>query len=257
MSAALAYKHEPEPEEPQPGPHLPFLDHLEELRTRIIRSAIAVGVGMLVAWAFIGRLVAFVLHPVLKGLPPGAHLIYTQPGEGFAFDIEVALIAGGIIAAPYVCAQLWFFIAPALYAREKRLAVPFIAISTAGVAAGAAFAHFVAFPYMMVFFGTFASPDLMFMPRLEDAFELYTHMVIGMCLVFQMPTLIFFLARMRLVTARFLMRHFKYAVLVIFIAAAVITPSADPWNQTVLAVPMLALYAISIAIAWAVAPRAR
>jgi sec-independent protein translocase protein TatC len=108
---------------------------------------------------------------------------------------------------------------------------------------------------MMAFFGTFDSPRMRFMPRLQDTFELYRNMLIGMVAVFQIPTLVFVLARMRLVTARFLWRHIKYAVLISFIVAAALTPSPDPWNQAVFAAPMIGLYLLSVGLAWIVAPR--
>lgn len=108
---------------------------------------------------------------------------------------------------------------------------------------------------MMAFFGTFDAPRIRFMPSVEHTFELYRNTLIGMVAVFQIPTLVFFLARIRLVTARFLWRHIKYAVLVIFVAAAVLTPSPDRWNQAVFAAPMIGLYVIGIGIAWLVAPR--
>jgi sec-independent protein translocase protein TatC len=165
------------------------------------------------------------------------------------------LIAGCLLAAPFVMFQVWLFIAPGLYAREKKLAVPFVLLTTMGTIAGAAFSHYILFPSMIAFFGTFSSADLQFLPRVEDVFDLYLKMLLGMVAVFQIPTLVFFLARMRLVTARFLWRHIKYAILLIFIVAAVLTPSSDPWNQSVFAAPMIVLYLLSIAIAWAVAPR--
>jgi sec-independent protein translocase protein TatC len=108
---------------------------------------------------------------------------------------------------------------------------------------------------MIAFFGTFNSPDLAFLPKIDDVFDLYVKMLLGMVAVFQIPTVVFFLARMSLVTARFLWRNIKYAILLIFIVAAVLTPSTDPWNQTVFAAPMIVLYLFSILIAWAVAPR--
>jgi sec-independent protein translocase protein TatC len=135
--------------------------------------------------------------------------------------------------------------------------IPFVALTTLGTLAGALFSHYVLFPSMMAFFWTFDSPRMRLMPRVEDTFELYKNILIGMVLVFQIPTLVFFLARIRLVTARFLWRHVKYAILISFIAAAALTPSPDPWNQTVFAAPMIGLYIISIGIAWAVAPRRR
>ena len=231
-----------------------FLEHLDELRTRIIRALVAIAIGAVIAFAFISRIVDFVLAPARRSLPPGAVLIYTNPGEGFALYMQVAIMAGLVIASPFVMFEVWRFIAPALYSREKRLAIPFVVLSSGGLLAGALFSHYVIFPAMISFFGTFSSAQLRFMPRLEDVFDLYTKMMIGMIAVFQMPTLTFFLAKMRVVTARFLARHIKYAILIIFIVAAVLTPSSDPWNQTIFAVPMIGLYLLGIVIAWLAAP---
>jgi sec-independent protein translocase protein TatC len=232
-----------------------FLEHLDELRTRLIRSCLAIVVGMLVAFAFVDRIANFVLAPTLRMLPAGASLIMTRPGEGFSFYLDLALIGGVVLAAPFVTYQVWRFIAPGLYGREKRLMIPFIVLTTLGTLAGALFSHYVLFPSMMAFFWTFDSPRMRLMPRVEDTFELYKNMLIGMVAVFQIPTLVCFLARMQLVTARFLWRHIKYAILISFVVAAALTPSADPWNQTVFAAPMIGLYVISIGIAWIVAPR--
>src|SRR3984893_16086127 len=255
MTTALAVQLLPDNDEELGESKMGFLDHLDELRKRLIRSCIAVAVGMLVAFAFIDRIVNFVLAPTRRMLPPGTRMIYTSPGEAFGLYINVALIAGALLAAPFIMFQVWRFIAPGLYANEKRLAVPFVALTTVGAGGGAAFSHYILFPYMIAFFGTFNSPDLAFMPRLEDAFDLYTKMLLGMCVVFQIPTFAFFLCKMRLVTAGFLWRHFKYAVLIIFIVAAVLTPTADPWNQTIFAAPMIGLYLISILIVWLVQPK--
>jgi sec-independent protein translocase protein TatC len=235
--------------------HMSFLDHLDELRTRIIRSMIAIAVGMLAAFSFADRIGGFILGPALRALPPGQSLIYTKPGEGFSFYLDTALIGGVVLAAPFVMYQVWGFIAPGLYAREKKFAIPFVVFTTLGSLGGAAFTHYVMFPGMIEFFRSFDSPLMKFMPRVEDTFELYKNMMIGMVVVFQMPTLVFFLAKMRMVTARFLWRHIKYAILVIFIVAAALTSSTDPWNQTVYAAPMILLYLIGIVIAWVFGPK--
>ena len=232
-----------------------FLDHLDELRTRIIRSCAAVAAGMLVAWAFVDRLADFVLAPALRALPPGSTLIFTKPGEAFSFDLDIAMIAGIVLAAPFVMYQVWLFIAPALYANEKRFVVPLVLTAAASTVGGVLFSHYVLFPAMVGFFAGFRTPHVQFVPRLEDTFDLYKNMTIGMVAVFQIPTLVLFLARLRLVTAGFLWRHIKYAVLVSFVVSAVLTPSADPWNQTVFAAPMIALYVLSIAVAWIARPR--
>lgn len=256
MTTALAVELLPDDEEQASG-GMGFLDHLDELRRRLLHSCIAIAAGTLVAFAFIDRLVAFVFAPTRRMLPPGTRLIYTSPGEAFSLYIDIALIAGTLLAAPFVMFQVWRFIAPALYANEKKLAIPFVLLTTLGALGGAVFSHFVLFPYLIAFFGTFNSPDLAFMPRVEDAFELYTKMLLGMVVVFQIPTVAFFLGKMRLVTAGFLWRHFKYAILLIFVIAAVFTPTADPWNQSVFAAPMIGLYLLSIVIVWLVQPKRR
>jgi sec-independent protein translocase protein TatC len=241
-------------DDPREG-RMGFLDHLDELRKRIIYSSIAIGVGMLISFFFVDRIAAFVMAPTLRALPPGSELIYTRASEGFSFLLDVAFIGGIVLAAPFVTYQVWLFIAPGLYAHEKKFAVPFMLLASIGALCGAAFSHYVLFPGMMSFFATVTLPHMKFMPRVEDNFDQYMKMLIGMVVVFQMPTLVFFLARLRLVTARFLWRHIKYAILGIFIAAAVLTSSADAWNQAMFAAPMIALYVLSIGVAWLVAPK--
>jgi sec-independent protein translocase protein TatC len=238
MAAALASAYQLPPEEPDDSREgkMSFLGHLDELRKRIIRSCLAVGIGMVIAFVFINRIVTFVLAPMRRALPPGTTLVYTKPTEAFSLYINIALIAGALLAAPFIMFQVWRFIAPGLY----------------GALGGAAFSHYIAFPYLIAFFGTFSSADLLFMPRMADSFDLYAKMLIGMSIVFQVPAVVFFLAKMGLVTARFLWRNIKYAVLVIFIVAAVLTPSSDPYNQMIFAAPMIGLYVISIGIAWMV-----
>ena len=232
-----------------------FLEHLDELRQRLIRACIALGAGMVIAFLFVDRIADFVLAPTLRTLPPGTDLIATKPGETFSFYLNVALIGGVVLSAPFVMYQVWRFIAPGLYAKEKKLVVPFLLLTTAGTVSGVLFTHYVMFPAMMSFFAKFSSGRLRFLPRLEDTFDLYLNMLLGIVVVFQIPTLTLFLAKMRLVSARFLWRHLKEAILIIFIVAAALTPSTDPWNQTVFAAPMVALYVFSIGIAWLAGPR--
>ena len=141
--------------------------------------------------------------------------------------------------------QVWKFIAPGLYSNEKRFAIPFVLFSSLGFVGGAASNHYVAFPFMISFFGTFSSPELQFLPALDPVWSLYVKFLLAMAITFQLPTLVYFLARMQMVTARFLLRNFKYAVLIIFILAAVITLGGDPGTQTVFAAPMIGLSASS------------
>jgi len=232
-----------------------FLEHLDELRKRIVQSVLGVAIGVSLGFFFINPIVNFILTPTWRLLPAGSRMIYTQPGEAFGLYVQIGLIVGVVLASPWIMYQVWLFIAPGLYANEKRFAVPFVLMSTIGFVGGAAFNHYIVFPFMMSFFASFNTADLIFMPRLEDVFDLYTKMLLGMGLVFQMPTVVFFLAKMRLVTARFLLRNTKYAILVIFVVAAVVTPSGDMITQSIFAAPMLGLYALSILIAWIVTPK--
>jgi sec-independent protein translocase protein TatC len=232
-----------------------FLEHLDELRKRIINSCIAIAVCVLLGFGFIDRIFNFIFAPTRRALPPGVKLIYTQPGEAFSLYIQIALIIGVMLAAPFIMYQVWRFIAPGLYSNEKRFAIPFVLFTTLGFLAGAAFNHYISFPFMMAFFASFNTPDLAFMPKLEDVFGLYSKMLIGMGIVFQMPTVVFFLAKMKLLTARFLIANLKYALLLTFIIAAVITPTGDMMTQTIFAAPMIGLYLLSIVIAWIVGPK--
>lgn len=236
------------------GGTMGFIEHLEELRKRIIRSCLAIAAGMGIAFFFVGPIRDFVLAPTFRMLPQGSELIFIRPGEAFSFDMSLAFVAGLVLAAPFVMYQVWLFIAPALYAKEKKFAIPFVVLTTLGAVAGAAFSHYVLYPSMMGFFGTFSTARIRFMPRLDETVDLYLKMMLGMIVVFQIPTVVFFLSKMGLLTPRFLWRNLKYAILLIFIVAAVLTPSADPWNQIVFAMPMIALYVLSIAIAWLVGP---
>jgi sec-independent protein translocase protein TatC len=232
------------------GGKMSFLEHLDELRKRIIRAVIAVGIGFLIACFFIQQLFDFIMKPLQALLPPGGTLVYTDPTEAFVLYIKIAAIAGLLIASPAVMTQVWLFIAPGLYANEKKLAIPFVLMSTFFFLAGAAFSHYVVFPLTWQFFVSFTTDTLTFMPRIEPTFSLYVKMILAFGLVFQMPTVVLFLARMGVVTARFLWRNIKYAVLIIFIIAAVVTPSADMVTQIAMAGPMILLYLLSIALAW-------
>lgn len=256
-SAQPAPYEEPEPDddldrdEDAAGGKMSFLEHLDELRRRLVVSVSAVGGGFLVALLFIDRIFGFVMRPLQEILPEGGKLIYTAPTEAFLLQLKVAALAGLMIAAPIVMWQVWLFVAPGLYANEKRFALPFIVVSSASFVAGGAFSHYVVFPRAWAFLGSFNTDYMEFLPRISETFGLYAKMALAFALIFQMPTVVFALARMGVVTAGFLARQFKYAVLVIFIIAAVLTPTSDPMNQTLMAGSMIVLYGVSIIIAWA------
>lgn len=237
------------------GAKMSFLEHLDEFRKRIINSCLWIAVGIAVSLFFLEPIYQFLTGPAIATLPPGSKLIYTQPMEAFALRIQISLISGVLMAAAPIMYQVWRFIAPGLYANEKRFVVPFVLFSTIGFVSGAAFNHYVAYPFIMMYFASFNTPNLSYMPQLSAVFGLYVKMLIGLGLIFQMPTVVFFLAKMKVLTARFLAKNIKYAILLIVITAAVVTPTGDPMTLMVFSVPMIALYAVSILIAWIVGPK--
>jgi sec-independent protein translocase protein TatC len=188
--------------------------------------------------------------PLQQMLPAGGKLIYTQGGEAFMLYVKIGALAGLVIAIPLILTQLWLFIAPGLYSHEKKFAVPFVLFATVFFLVGALFSHYIAFPWTWKFFISFETPYMQFMPKISEAFSLYVTMLLGFGLIFQMPTIVLFLARMGVVTAGFLLHQTKYAILIIFIIAAVISPGTDVVSQCMMAGPMLALYGVSILVAW-------
>jgi sec-independent protein translocase protein TatC len=234
-----------------------FLDHLDELRRRLVAAALSLAFGTLVAFFFINRIFDFIMRPLYDKLPAGSKLIYTEPTEAFMLRVKIALLAGVVIAAPLIVAQIWLFIAPGLYSHEKRFALPFILMASIFFVAGAAFNHYVLFPLAWVFLAGFTTDYMMFMPRIAPVFSLYAMLMLAMGLIFEMPAVILVLARMGIVTAGFLWRHIKYAILIIFVASAVITPTGDMVTQSLMAGPMVGLYIVSIGLAWIVGKRRR
>jgi sec-independent protein translocase protein TatC len=236
-------------EDEPPEGRMTFLEHLDELRKRITHAVAALLVGFLIAFAFINRIVDFVYARLTADIPGGA-FIYTDPGEAFYIWIKIAGIAGLLISSPYVMWQVWLFIAPGLYANEKKLAIPFVICASGLFISGAAFSHYVLFPLAWRFFASFSNEFIKFTPRVEPVFDLYVRLILALGVVFQLPILMFVLARFGIVTARFLIKNFKYAVLIMFVVAAVVTPDGSIVNQVVMAAPMIALYIISIGVAW-------
>jgi sec-independent protein translocase protein TatC len=234
-----------------------FLDHLDELRRRLVAAALSLAFGTVVAFFFIDRIFTFIMRPLYEKLPEGSRLIYTEPTEAFFLKLKIALLAGVVIGAPLIMLQLWLFIAPGLYVREKRFALPFIVMASVFFVGGAAFNHYILFPMAWVFLAGFSTDYMMFMPRIAPVFSLYAMLMLAMGLIFEMPAVILVLARMGLATAGFLWRHIKYAILIIFIASAVITPTGDPMTQALMAGPMIALYIVSIGLAWLFGKRRR
>jgi sec-independent protein translocase protein TatC len=232
------------------GGKMSFLDHLDELRRRIIYSLIAVGVGFGAAFFWLDDIFTFIFKPMQAVLPAGQKMIYTEPGEQFFLMFKIGLMAGLIIASPMVFSQIWRFIAPGLYVHEKKLAIPFVLMGTVLFIGGAAFSHYAVFPVIWKFFATSSIDFVTFMPRIEPAFAWYLRLMLGIGVTFQLPTLVLFLAKMGLVTPRFMIRNFKYAVMIIAVFAAVISPDPGGVGMLMMGGPVIVLYILSIGLAW-------
>ena len=237
------------------GGKMSFLEHLDELRKRLIASVYALVVGCVVGYLFVGKTQQFIMLPLYQLMPAGTKFMYTAPTEGFMLMMKIGALSGLFVALPFIILQLWLFIAPGLYSNEKRFAIPFVLLGTIFFVSGAAFSHYIAFPYTWKFFLGFETTYLEFRPKISDVFSLWVKMLLAFGVIFQMPTIVFFLARMGMVTAGFLIKHTKYAVLIIFILGAVLSPGTDVVSQALMAGPMLILYALSIVIAWIFAKR--
>jgi sec-independent protein translocase protein TatC len=232
------------------GGKMSFLDHLDELRRRIIWAVASVFAGFVISFFFINQIFDFIMRPMQQLLPAGQTLVYTEPTEAFMLYIKIALIAGLLLATPMVFAQLWLFIAPGLYSHEKKWAIPFIVMSSFFFVVGAAFSHYVVFPITWRFFTSFTTDYVTFMPRVEPAFSIYLRLILALGITFQLPTLVLFLARMGMITPRFMIRNFKYAVLLIVIAAAVLSPDGGGVGMVAMGGPVVVLYIFSILLAW-------
>ena len=231
---------------------MPFLAHLEELRRRIILCILGIIIGFLLCWSFADRLFGLMQQPIIQTLRHhgiGGGLVYLNPTEPFNLYLMVALVLGLFAASPFVFYQIWLFIAPGLYRTEKRYVLPFL-ISTVGLfLAGGLFGYKTVYPASLDFligYGERFQP----MITIGEYTKLFATIIIGLGLMFEMPILVFFLALMRVITAKWMWRNLRYSVLVIFIAAAVITPTADILNMCLFAAPMIGLYGISIGVAW-------
>ncbi len=237
------------------GAKMSFLDHLDELRKRLIACVWGLVIGCAIAFIFVRRIQDFIWLPLYHDLQntSGVKFMYTSGFEPFMLTMKIGALAGLMLSVPFILYQLWLFIAPGLYSHEKKMAVPFVVFCTTFFALGAIFSHYVAFPWTWKFFLGWQTEYMEFRPSIGEAFGLYVKMLLGFGLIFQMPTIVFFLARLGLVSAGFLLRHTKYAVLIIFIIAAVISPGTDVVSQCLMAGPMLALYGVSIFVAWAFA----
>lgn len=230
-------------------PKMSFLDHLEELRKRLLYSFIAVAGGFAVCWSFAEEIFEKLQEPLAAFLPPGDTLAYTRLTAPFFLYMKVAFFAGIFVAAPFVLWQVWLFIAPGLYRKERRYAVPFIVFASLFFIAGGYFGYRFLLPGTCQFFVE-TGKKFKQMITVDDYFSFASLIILATGLVFETPILIFFLARLGIVTPAFLLRKFKYAVVLAFVIAAIITPTPDIVTQAALAVPMIVLYLIGIGVAY-------
>jgi sec-independent protein translocase protein TatC len=236
-----------------------FLDHLEELRRRILYALLSVVAGVLVAWPLADRIFALMQQPMMAALRSHKlddKLVYLSPTEPFNIYLKVGLMAGLFVSSPLVLYQLWAFVAPGLYRKEKRYVLPFMFCTVALFLSGGYFGYKLVYPAALDFLIGYGEQ---FRPMITiDAYtDLFLTVIIGLGVVFELPVVIFFLALMGVVDAAFLWNNFRYAVLGIFIIAAILTPTTDIVNMMIFAAPMVVLYLISIGIAWFVHPKRR
>ncbi|HUP61582.1 MAG TPA: twin-arginine translocase subunit TatC [Thermoanaerobaculia bacterium] len=230
-------------------PKMGFLDHLEELRRRLLLSFMAVAAGFFVCWAFAEKIYGKLQEPLTQFLAPGDKLAYTRLTAPFFLYMKVAFFAGIFVAAPFVLYQLWLFIAPGLYKRERRLAAPFIIFGSIFFIAGGYFGYRFLLPATCGFFVE-TGKQFKQMVTVDDYFSFSSTIILATGAVFETPILIFFLARLGIVTPAFLMQKFKYAVVLAFVIAAIITPTPDVVTQAALAIPMILLYLIGVLVAF-------
>ncbi len=235
-------------------PGMSLMEHLEELRRRIVHSAMYLGAGFFVCWFFRQQIVDFFQFPLNR---LGIKLSYTHPMDPLNFDLQAALLGGAIVASPFILYQVWLFIAPGLYQKEKRFVIPFMSATVALFMTGASFGYFFVLPgalkILIVQFGKGFNP----MVTIEEYTGFFLSIILGLGISFELPILIFFLALFGIVSPRFLWKNIRYAILAVFIVAAIICPSPDPWTMCIYALPMLALYLVGIAVAWWVHPSRR
>ena len=225
----------------------PFLSHLEELRKRLVVCAIGVGAGFVIAYIFAERLFQLLVAPLKAVMPEGDQLIFTNLPEMFFAYIKVAFIAGIMAASPLIFYQLWMFIAPGLYRKEKKMAIPFVISSTILFVGGALFGYFVVFPFGFKFFIGFSNEYVKALPSVKQYFSFSMKLLLAFGAVFELPVIIFFLSKMGIVTPQFLRQKRKYAILLTFALAAILTPP-DVITQCMMAGPLIVLYEIGILV---------
>ncbi len=224
---------------------LPFTAHLEELRKRLIVCFIAVGVGFVLSYGFKERLFDILVQPLTSAMQADDKLIFTGLPEAFFTYLKVSFLSGLILAAPVIIYEFWMFVSPGLYRREKRILLPIIFLSTVFFVGGALFGYFIVFPYGFKFFLGFATDRIRALPSMKEYLSFASKLLLAFGLVFELPLALTFMARLGIVSVDFLKKNRKYAILIFFVGAAILTPP-DVVTQVMMALPLMLLYEISI-----------
>ncbi|MGC8907431.1 MAG: twin-arginine translocase subunit TatC [Desulfomonilaceae bacterium] len=223
-----------------------FLEHLEELRSRLIRAAIAIGIGFGVCIAFGERVFSIFAAPITKLLPKNSSLVFTSLPDPFFVYLKVAFITGIFLALPYVLYQVWLFVRPGLLEKEKKLAVPFIVVSTLLFYLGAVFAYFIVFPAAFQFFLSYETAELKPMISIKDYVSLVMLLMLAFGVIFETPIVIVVLGLLGIVDSSLLKKGRRYFIVLAFIIAAILTPTPDVINQTLMAIPLIIFYELGI-----------
>lgn len=233
-----------------------LLDHLDELRSRLLRAIVGYVVVFVACWFVSDPVLRFLLQPIRRHMFQGDDIVFIHLTEPFVIYMKASALLAVFVAAPYILYQLWAFIAPGLYRRERRMALPFLFFGSVFFAAGGAFGYYAATPraaqWLLELGETYRAAI-----TLRSAFAFESRIILAMGAVFELPILIFFLTRLELVTPRLLLRQFRIAVLIIAVLAAVLTPTGDMVTMSIFIAPMVLLYLIGVAISWLFAPRRR
>jgi len=262
VSALSDNNNDQDPKDPPEDGSMTLWEHLEELRSRIVRMAIAFLLGAGVCWAYKERILSWLTRPFMTAwqenhLADKATMNFSSPAAMFISYVHLAALAGFIVALPIILYQLWAFIAPGLYAREKRFAIPFVVSSCGLFALGGYFGWAVAFPrafgFLLGFTEKLPDSEVIVKPTIMigDYIDFVTRMFIAFGATAELPILVLFLSVAGLVTHRHLLKFFRYFIVVAFIISAVLTPP-DPMSQILMAVPLIGLYGVSIGVAWAI-----
>ena len=227
--------------------------HLAELRKRLLISIATIFVMFIISFGFWEYILDWMIMPLKEALPAGSNVIFTKVGEAFFTALKVSFFAAIILSLPVIFWQLWLFIAPGLYEHEKKFILPFVLSATAMFILGALFAYYIVFPFGFSYLINFGSQLFTALPSIGEYVGFFTKLMFGFGLAFELPVITFFLATLGLVTDESLKEFFKYAIIIIFAIAAILTPP-DVLSQLLMAGPLIILYGVSIIIAKIINP---